>query len=137
MGEFIKSNMEIIDCYAISNFQLHAETYIFNNPKKFKIDGVNLINNVSGYSFNEIGGMKWQDKLAYGSEMVSDLYRSLSYFKNIILRDDRLLFAFLQICQDKMELRQVMQDYFYSISSSKKYKRGNREQILKWNLEKL
>ena len=122
---FISEHKKNIDCGNCTTFGLLNGTYIYRNPKKYRIKIKRLREGASRYNFDEINGLKWEEKKALGEERQRQVYNLLDYYDNLILRNDYLLFGFSQVTDDRLKLKKMMQDYIKIVKDSLSFRENN------------
>ncbi len=132
--DFIGSNSYVIDCWECHNFMLHQDAKIFHNPEYFGVAISKTDDLIWGYNYDEIKGLKWDEKLVRGKSRLNEFRKEFDYYRNLVFKNDYLLFGFSSTIDEKERIKDIFNSlvsYFQNNSSTKRLvdKNGNLESM--------
>ena len=108
---FIKKNINLIDCYQTNIYLLMPNSYIHSNPEKFGIK----INDLNTLTFNSIAyddiknNIKWNQLQKIGLER-EKILKNISKEQSEFFKNDRILFSISQITNNKKYKKEIFKE---------------------------
>lgn len=125
---FIKDNIDLIDCYQVNKFLLLSGSRMGKHPEEYGAiltEDETIFNNSLAY--NEVDGTPWSEVQTRGekrAEVAVDIYRD----KTNIWNNDYILFSASQVMDDKNRIRKLFKSIETELIEIKKEgeKQGNQ-----------
>lgn len=110
---FIKEYLEngLMDAYKLSQFRVLLDTEYEKFPERFRITLRELDEADKMYKFDEVGGLKWEDRLAVGEQRDNKLRSEIiSKGNQFVYTNDHLTFGLRKAGYGKSETKKILKE---------------------------
>jgi radical SAM superfamily enzyme YgiQ (UPF0313 family) len=126
---FIRSHVEIVNCWGFSAMELFPKTPMYENPEKHGIIIEHKYTDdrrMCGYAFSEVGGLPWEERLARAVKREETCFTLINPTVHRFYSNDYLVFSLYREYGSKDLVKKNLDRYIQAIRSKMKLSEASK-----------
>jgi radical SAM superfamily enzyme YgiQ (UPF0313 family) len=115
--DFTKNDSLVDTCFT-NEFKLLVDTAYWDHPEKFEIRKREVSDNGIVGAFDEVGGLRWEQKVALGRKRDQIIFKEAFRMPRAISQSDPIVFGLRRAGFTKLEVKKIMGELKHSLELS-------------------